>query len=170
MLALSVGIELVSSSARVTSVKSAKRPRTQLERTGPIDRPQVYLGLRKNSHVEKFHISRKSQNPFSRPHLAWATDVEQWVLLEWPCPTSLCAKIYFCQIKTYRVLVMINILTKVFVFKEIFVNCCKSSECSQMDRPDFFTARLSGLGLFSNTATFTFYNKNTFTFNFPFPP
>ena len=39
LLALSVSIELVSSSARVTSVKSAKRLGvTYLERPGPIDR------------------------------------------------------------------------------------------------------------------------------------
>ena len=46
LLALSVSIELVSSSARVTSVKCNQRSLTQLERLGPIDRTPLNLAKR----------------------------------------------------------------------------------------------------------------------------
>ena len=48
ILALSVGIELVSSSARVTSVKSQHV--SELETTGPIDRTPGIPGYNKNWH------------------------------------------------------------------------------------------------------------------------
>ena len=51
LLALLVGIELVSSSTRVTSVKSAKGVGlSELETTGPIDRTPGHLGPIRDRH------------------------------------------------------------------------------------------------------------------------
>ena len=71
LLTSSVGIELISSSARVTSVKSAKGLRlSQLERTGPIDRTPGTPGSDKKS-VSPIAVFRPSGFEATKPANSW---------------------------------------------------------------------------------------------------
>ena len=93
LLALSVSIELVSSSARVTSVKFHKRLSVSLlERTGPIDRTPGTPGSDKNINIWIFPVVLRNiakHCEFNKKHFHKKTCFATFVLISSPLFRSL---------------------------------------------------------------------------------